>query len=228
MARRADPAKLKKASARLGDAALDPDLWPEILAEICEAAAATGALLLQTDRRTPDVPRTASIDELVKYYFQNNWHTQDIRAERAVPLLLTGTRAFIDEDILTRDEFGSLAFINECTMPRGYKWAAGVGFSAGSALWGLCLHRRINEAPFDRRDASLLSALSRRLTEVATLSTAVGRMALTSTISALDRLSRPAIAINQLGRVVGINLMAQRLLGNDIRVFQGRIALKDQ
>jgi hypothetical protein len=61
--RAVDPERLKKASARFGDAALDPAIWPEIMEQISMAAGATGAVLLQSDRRTPDIPRAPAIDE---------------------------------------------------------------------------------------------------------------------------------------------------------------------
>jgi hypothetical protein len=104
---------LKKAQARFGEAVLDPGLWPEIMEDVCRAVRATGALLLQTDARTPDVPRTDSVDELVDSYFRNGWPTRDIRALRALPLLRRGTRAFVDEDILTPEELRKVDFFNE-------------------------------------------------------------------------------------------------------------------
>jgi hypothetical protein len=61
-----DAEKLRQAAARLGDAAIDPAIWPEIMQEICLAVGAEGAVLLQSDVRTPDVPHTHSIDSLVR------------------------------------------------------------------------------------------------------------------------------------------------------------------
>ena len=45
----ADPVQIKKASRDLGDAALDPRLWPEVMEAIARASDATGAVLLQSD-----------------------------------------------------------------------------------------------------------------------------------------------------------------------------------
>jgi hypothetical protein len=47
---------LMKATARLGDAIVDPGQWPDILDGMSRAVGAEGALLLQSDVRTPDVP----------------------------------------------------------------------------------------------------------------------------------------------------------------------------
>ena len=55
---RVDSSEFDKVSARLGEAALDPSLWPELMDGICRATGALGAALLQSDVRTPDVPIT--------------------------------------------------------------------------------------------------------------------------------------------------------------------------
>jgi DNA-binding CsgD family transcriptional regulator/PAS domain-containing protein len=224
---RADIDQLEKACHRLGEAVLDPATWPNLMERICQAVGVTGAVLLQTDVRTPDVPRTDSIDELVRSYFAASWHTRDIRAERAVPLLLNGKRAFIDEDILTRDELETKPLLHEFMLPKGFKWAAGVGFSAGPAMWALCLHRTIGQEPFDAFDGRVLETLSDRLTEVATLSTAVGRIALSSATNALNAVCQPAITIDRSGFVLDANPAASALFDADIRIRNRRLVVHD-
>ena len=39
----------------LGEAVVDPGRWPVLMEEICSAVGTTGAALLQSDIRTPDV-----------------------------------------------------------------------------------------------------------------------------------------------------------------------------
>jgi hypothetical protein len=70
--RSVESAEIEKIGRRIGDAALDPGLWPAIMEEICHAAGATGSALLQADVRTPDIPRTASVDELFSAYFHDS------------------------------------------------------------------------------------------------------------------------------------------------------------
>jgi hypothetical protein len=50
--------RLEKAKLRLGDVALDPSLWPDVMEDLCAATGSTGAALLQTDNRGPGVPMT--------------------------------------------------------------------------------------------------------------------------------------------------------------------------
>src|ERR1700733_10067890 len=97
-------ARLNQVTARLGDAVVDPAIWPEIMEQICAAVGATGAMLLQqTDKRTPDVPRTNSVADALNNYFKNNWQTRDLLA-RGYPLLLEGASVVVTQDIVTPEE----------------------------------------------------------------------------------------------------------------------------
>jgi DNA-binding CsgD family transcriptional regulator len=219
--------QLEKACCRLGEAALDPAMWPEIMEEICRAAGAAGAVLLQSDVRTPDVPRTESVDEFIDNYFHEGWHDRDIRAARGVPLVLRGEPVVIDQDIISTEEMRRDIAYNECYIPNGYRWWAAVGFWSGSALWGLSIQRAPEEGPFDHKDKRILARLSPRLTEVATLATAVGRIALSSAINVLNAVQQPAIAIDRFGFVLDRNAAAEALFDQDLYVQERRLVVKD-
>jgi DNA-binding CsgD family transcriptional regulator len=219
---------LTRVRAHLGEVVVDPARWPVLMDGICKAVGATGALLLQSDVRTPDVPRTASIDECIKGYFKNGWHLRDTRAQRGVPLLLRREAAIIDQDIVSPGEMRRDGLYNECMIPSGLKWFAAVGFHAGSAFWGLCIQRTIAEGSFEAEDKRALATLSRRLTETATLSTAVGRAALSGVTGTLNRVSQPAIVLNSSGIVLDINAGADRLFDDELRVRRRRLFIKDE
>lgn len=72
---------------------IDPSVWPDLMEGISSGVGATGAILLQSDSRTPDVPHTSGVHDLRSAYFGEGWHTKDPRAERAVPLLVGGIRS---------------------------------------------------------------------------------------------------------------------------------------
>jgi DNA-binding CsgD family transcriptional regulator len=222
-----DTRQIERVIGRLGEVVLDPVLWPEILEEICRGVGATGAILLQSDVRTPDVPRTAGVDDLFKQYFANSWHNRDLRA-RAVPALLHGRRVVTDEDCVTADEMRREPFYNELHIPLGFQWFAGIGFRAASTLWGLCIQRTIGEGPFTQQDKRLLAELSPHLTEAATLSTAVGRRSIADITNALGLVQQPAVALDQLGYVLEINAAAHALFGDDVRVSGRRLVIRDR
>ena len=108
-----DMRALARAADRLGEAALDPTQWPDLLEALSRATGSMGAALLQSDVRTADIPRTRSVDELFADYFAEGWHQHDLRAERGVPLLLRGQSVVTEEDIVTPDEMRLLPFYRE-------------------------------------------------------------------------------------------------------------------
>jgi DNA-binding CsgD family transcriptional regulator len=222
-----DPARLDKVWARLGDAIIDPAMWPEILGQISAAVSATGAVLLQSDVRTSDIPHSVGLSEMLNAYFGNEWHTRDLRANRSFPLILKGEIVIIDHDIVTPDEIERSPFYNELHAPHGLRWFAGIGFRAGHALWGISIQRSLQQGPFEANDKRSLAHLSQRLTEVATLSTAVGRIALSSATNALNAVRQPAIAIDRLGFVLDANAGAEALFDQDIRIMNRRLVVHD-
>ncbi len=223
-----DLERLFKVGTRLGEAVIDPAVWPQILEEISAAARARGAALLQGDVRTVDIPRTAGVDEYFRSYFSEGWHLHDIRAERAVPRLLQGEQVIIDQDILTPEEMRRARLYAESLIPRGLQWFAGIGFFSGDALWGLTIQRTPREGPFDQEDKRALGALGRRLTETATLSKAVGRAVLSGINNALDLVGQPALALDRAGFVLGMNAAAPPVFDDDVRISERRLLVSDQ
>jgi DNA-binding CsgD family transcriptional regulator len=213
---------------RLGDAAIDPTIWPELLDQISGAVGATGAGLLQSDIRTPDIPRSPGVEEVTSSYFRHGWHLRDVRAERGVPLLLRGEKVVTDQEIVTPKEMQRLGYYTENLAPFGFQWFAVIGFWSGSALWGLSIQRTTREGPFNQSDKLLLGRLSQRLTEVASLSKAVGRSVLSGISNALHLLDQPALALDSLGHVIDANATAERLFDDEIRVKDRRLYLRDQ
>jgi hypothetical protein len=223
---RVDSNAFDKVSARLGEAALDPALWPELMDGICRATGTLGALMLQSDVRTPDVPVTESIREIADFYFHHGWHKRDLR-ERGVPLLLSGVPVFTDQDIATPEEMRTDPYYTECIYPMGGHWAAMIGFRADRALWALCLQRSTRQGPFEKDETRLLARLTRHLTETATLSSAVGRVALSSSMSALGSVLQPAIAVDRFGLVLDANAAMEGVWDENIRVWNKRLHLAD-
>ncbi|MBR0827086.1 helix-turn-helix transcriptional regulator [Bradyrhizobium manausense] len=224
-----DKRKLEDVSRHIGEAVLDPQQWSTLMEDICKAVGATGAAMLQSDIRTEDIPRTASVAEFFdKGYFQNNLHVGDVRAKRGVPLLLTRTNVVTDADLFRSETEMLRDPLYAALGEWGLKWFAAVGFRAGPALWGLTIQRTPQQGMFDGDEVAILSQLSSRLTEAATLSTAVGRTAIASLTNALDLMERPALAIDRRGGLLGINNKAETYLGRELVVRGGRLSLTDK
>jgi DNA-binding CsgD family transcriptional regulator len=80
---------------------------------------------------------------------------------------------------------------------------------------------------FEKHETQLLAKLSEYLTEVATLSNAVGRAALSSSTSALDAVRQPAVAVDHFGFVLDANAAAHCIFDADIRIRLRRLWFAD-
>jgi DNA-binding CsgD family transcriptional regulator len=198
-----------------------------ILSEISAAAGAIGAVLLQSDVRTVDIPHSAGLGEMLNAYFGNEWHTHDLRADRGFRLILKGQKVVTDQDIVTPNEMERSRYYNELVAPYGLRWFAGVAIWAGPALWGLSIQRTPQEGPFEADDKRVLADLSRPLSEIASLSAAVGRISLSSATNALNAVRQPAIAIDRLGFVLDANPAAEALFDENIRISSRRLVVGD-
>jgi DNA-binding CsgD family transcriptional regulator len=222
-----DVRKLENAGKRLGDAVLDPLIWRELMEDICQAADAKGAAMLQSDVRTEDIPRTEAVSEFFDNYFHHKLHVADVRAARGVPLLQAGADVVTDADLFKSETEMLRDPLYANLAGYGLKWFAAVGFRAGPALWGLSIQRTPKQGMFERDEVKALSQLSHRLTEVATLSNTVGRAAILSVTNALDLVQRPALALDRHGRLLGTNRQMEAYVGREILVRNSRLALHE-
>jgi hypothetical protein len=219
--------QLKRTCGELGEVVIDPHAWPRVMDHLSKAVGATGALLLQSDNRTPDVPYSQEIEELRHRYFGNHWHTRDLRAARGVPYLLQGHRVVTDQDILTPEEISKAPFYNELFDPLGFYWFAAIKFFAGQAMWGLSIQRTKQQGLFEEDERRVLAGLSDRLTEVASLTTAVGRIALSNATTALDKVHQPAIAVDRFGRILDVNTGAAAIFDKHLNIRSNKLFASD-
>ncbi len=73
-----------------------------------------------------------------------------------------------------------------------------------------------------------MSDLSNYLSQAATLSTAVGRIAITAATNALESLLYPAFALGHTGLMIQMNASVEAILGDDIQLRLERLWLRDQ
>lgn len=195
--------------------------------DICASVRTTGAALLQSDVRTPDVPMTSSVVDLFKDYFRNNLHGSDIRAAKGMPLLLSGRSAVRDQDMF-RSETEMLRDPLYAALTRHkFRWFTGVLFQSGSAMWVIALQRSISEGMFDDAELRALGSLSETLTEVATLSRSVGQQVLLGSLNAFELINEPALSISSTGLVIEMNRAAANLFDADFRVRDNRLYMRD-
>jgi DNA-binding CsgD family transcriptional regulator len=220
-----DVRAMDKVVARLPRLVLEPTDLVGVMDEISKASRSEGAVLLQADVRTPDVPHTPGIADLFKKYFGEGWHTRDIRV-RAIPKIVK-TGIGVDQDFATPELLRREAFYNEFLGPMGFRWFAGIGMPVNDALWCLCLQRTPRQGPFDKAQQRILARLAAPLTQAATLSAAVGRARLDGLSDGLALIDQAALILDRYGRVQRCNAAAERLLGKGICLTRCGLASSD-
>jgi DNA-binding CsgD family transcriptional regulator len=220
--------ELMIATARLGEAVVDPAAWPSVMEDICHAVGTTGAIMLQSDVRTPDIPHTTSLSELTDIYFREGWHLNDIRGKRGIPRFLMGEQVFTDWDLFKEAELRQEPYYNEFMIPNGFKWFAAIAFRADTALWALALQRTPKEGAFQSDTKRILGQISQRLSEAATLSKLVSRTILTGSTNALALVQQPALAIDRFGVVLAANAIAELMFNDEVRVCNRRLYIADR
>jgi DNA-binding CsgD family transcriptional regulator len=233
--RRIESSDFSRIQARLGEVALDPGRWRDLLEDMCRAVGAEGASLRQAGVRTSDVPYTASMEERTKAYFKEGWHLRDIRVPRLQRLLASSSRplapAFCDEDMFGYDELKSLirkeAYFNDFLRPGRLKWGGWIRFPVGGEPWLIAFQRTDAQGPFGREEMLRLSPLAQSLREVADLSATVGRSLLTGVLDGLHLVQRPALALDRNGIVLGMNQGAETVFDSDLRVSNARLFIRD-
>ena len=222
-----DVDRLASTASRLGEAALDPDLWPALLDEIARAVGAEGSALLQTGAPTTDAPWSLSLHHVRDAYYRDEWHKRDIRAIRSRSAIKRGLTVVTDDDLVSREERERspyYAFLAEQKLP----WFAAVAFRAApSVVWGLVIQRTAAQGAFTAHDKRGLALLAPRLTQAAEVSQALGRASLGGALAALDHLAKPAFALGMAGTLLGMNTAAAALLDDDFKVRGGRLVAGD-
>jgi DNA-binding CsgD family transcriptional regulator len=226
---------LSRVHARMGEVALDPGRWRNLLEDMCGVVGAEGASLRQAGVRTTDVPYTESMESLTEVYFKEGWHLRDIRVPRVQSLLASSSRplapAFCDEDMFGYDELQTLirkdSYFNDFLRLGKLKWGGWIRFPVAGEPWLIAFQRTDAQGPFQREDMDRLAPLAQTLTEVADLSDAVGRTHLAGVLDGLNLVQKPAIALGRDGIVLGMNQDAEAAFDADLRILNARLFIRD-
>lgn len=218
---RLEPRQLAAAMRDLGQAVLKPSAWFQIMRAIIVAAGGSAGALLQSD-----VAISAGAHGKPDEHFAFGHYVWDARTDLAVRLLLQGKRIVTERDIGMLD--ATRVIREKLPNSNGISSFVAVGFRACSAHWLLSIQRTAREGTFKAHEARLLAPLSDRLSEVATLSTEVGRIALNSAMNALESAGQPALAVDRFGRILYINKTAESLFDDEIHIKSRRLFTTDQ
>ncbi len=220
------------------EAILVPEKWPDALHKLSRALDAACVMfyprnpdLASNDPRNPSrplmrMPISHDYRDLLEEYTKNGWFLNHYRAERGLPLLDSGRRVVIEDDISTKEERKHLLHYNELYLNFGFPGFAMIGFSVEGAPWAVPILRGIGQGHFTRKDAKYLSSISSHFRRFIALSE---RFVLHQNNIKLDILnaSCAAFLLDGQGRVAQFNSRAAQLLTAGLSVAHGRLHATD-
>lgn len=211
---------------KLYRAALEPAGWGEALESLSSVLGGAGAVLVPLTRPEALIA-SSSMGEPAEAYTRH-WSLVDPRAKAAFDRRL-GPGVFTDPDLVTSEEMARDPFYQEFLRSFDLEYFASFGFLSETATKGLVslsVQRRRGKGPFQSDDLALLSTLGPHASRAFTIFERLGAppRPLDADLEAfLHRLSCGAIAVARTGRVVAVNAVAGRLLGDGLAIERARL-----
>ena len=211
----------------LPHAGLNPDLWPQILSEVAEAAGAVGAGRVSADTRFAGLPFSPGIGPMLEDYFRDGWAGRDDRY-RGVPTLVR-RGIMTDADFSTEEERRKSPLYQDLLAKHDLKWIAAVGFMIDGDLWGISIQRSAAQGPFQPDELARLLALRRPLSDAAALARHLGFFLIRAlgAAEALEMIDQPALLFDHRGRLLAANRSAGGAYRNLMDASGGAVRFKD-
>lgn len=210
---------------RLYDAAVSPELWPQVLQELARAANAVGCCIAIDNTKETLIapPMSPELAEPLADFINSGWYRHDLRGRLAWPLIKAGRRVLIEHDVCTEDERRHGSYHNEWLRPWDLPWWAAVGFPSGHGHYGLALLRSSRQGPFTPAEAAKLATWRPHLMRAVSLAQILAHSRAESVLAAMQHLGRAAFVLDTGGRVSQMNAAADALLGRELEICHGKL-----
>lgn len=208
-------------------ASVDPTNWIAATERAVSETGSFGAVLVPVRGRTPrQAVVTESFAPAIERYFSEGWVHSDERL-RGVPLL-EARGVFSDLDFINPDQIAHNPYYQEWLAPHDLRWFACVKVAVGDDLWALSIQRTIAQGPFTPLQLSRLAKLSGSLASAGALARALGFARAEAALAAFEMSGHAVALLDRFGKVIRINVSAERLFGSDPKIIQGRIIASDR
>lgn len=218
---RIDLAKLDRALDGTLEAAVDPSLWPRILADVADATGAFGVNIVPLHGSFPGgMIATDSLGPAIEGYFDGGWNKNEWRV-RALPLLARhGT--VLEQHYTTSEDFKNQEYYR-AQSKYGLGRTCIIGLSNLRDLLCFTLHRRLDEDPFDVEDELVFRAVRGRLMVAASIMWNIAGQKVDGMLDAFQMAKMGAVFFDRFGKVTATNAAASAVLGRELQISQGEL-----
>lgn len=208
-------AELDQLPLQIHEAALEPDLWDDVLASIIRLVDARCGNLMVFEARSPApaLYLARNIDPEAERLFETYWYQHDLWL-RAGSLLPAPSVVIGQEMVPERDLLGS-AFYNDFLKRENVGRVLTNLFTCGSPIKAhLSTHRATTDAEFAQFECTVMQRLAPHLATAIRVHVRLSGLAnrLRATEAALDRLPIGLCLIDQAGKILHRNALAESIL----------------
>lgn len=200
------------------DAAIDPTRWTDAMETIAQYTEATGVVLLQIKGRGPGTPHSRALDEGLDAYFREGWYLRDERMRGLPAMHRKGI--FVDQDFASSDELARSDYYS-FLRKYGFNWSAGIGFSNGDDEWCMVVERGDKQGLVTPEEQADWVRFAPHLSRTALLSRNLSFANATGMVDAYQSLGCPSFLLDRDGRVIRVNAVAEKLIGDGLSLAQG-------
>ncbi|MBN9008211.1 MAG: helix-turn-helix transcriptional regulator [Rhizobiales bacterium] len=186
------------------EASVVAEHWPRVLDHLARIADAEGTLLFAVAPGESRWLSSAAIHDSMTAWAEGAWYLDNPRGARLVPR--TDPRFLTDLDEFTLAELDNEPFYTRFLRPRGLGWVVGTAIRAPSGdTLVFSIEKAFDKGPVPREVAEQLDQFRPHLARASLLSARLGLERARSTVSALDMIGLPAVAIAPGGRALAAN-----------------------
>ncbi|MBR0871472.1 helix-turn-helix transcriptional regulator [Bradyrhizobium tropiciagri] len=207
------------------EAAVVPELWPNVLHQVSNIASARGIVLLTAAPQDMRWIASPDMHEDTVAYVEGRWHERNGR----LPRLLAANHAGFLRDIdvfASPEEVQQDLQIREFFRPRGLGWGAGTAIPVPSGeVLIYSVEREYHRGPIEKEAIEQLDALRPHLARAALLSARLGMERARAATESLAMLGLPAAVLRRGGRLMTANTLFDRLVPDVMQDRTDRLTL---
>ena len=190
------------------EAAIVPELWPDLLAKLGTVSNSAGGALLCLNERGAHLVAAPALEHTARRFLAEGWMERNGRFEGVVGKGLVGHPRFVNEDDYfdNRSDADSDPMVQELFRAEGFGWAAGflMQLPHGDMIV-MNIEQYYERGPIRGDDLARLDSLYPHLARAAMLAGRADFERVRTAVDTLTAMGLPAAALTPTGRVVLAN-----------------------
>jgi DNA-binding CsgD family transcriptional regulator len=225
-----DQPELAGAMSAAFDAALEPAGWQDAMGKFAVAFGAQGASFnfVKAGPERLALPATPAYRDMLHEFYRDGWAAQDLRTKRGWPLFKSGQVVIHEDNVTTEKERRSQPIYTDLFARHDLGMWAGAAFTVDGEPWAHSVARSTRRGRFEDASLARLALAQPVFPKLILLAQRLGQTSERPALQALEFASKPAVLLDWRCRVADMNAPARKLLGDGLRIRDGRFVTDDR